>query len=47
VAQGTPEEVALASGSFTAPYLKDVLEGSENTPAPASAPRSKRAARER
>jgi excinuclease ABC subunit A len=47
VAQGTPEEVARSTGSHTAKYLKDVLEGTYSTPAPASAPRSKRAARER
>ncbi|HMI87737.1 MAG TPA: ATP-binding cassette domain-containing protein, partial [Polyangiaceae bacterium] len=47
VAQGTPEEVARALGSHTAKYLKDVLEGLQSTPVPASAPRSKRTARER
>jgi excinuclease ABC subunit A len=53
VAQGTPEEVARAPGSHTAKYLRDVLEGSYGAPVsardstPATAPRSKRAARER
>lgn len=37
VASGPPDEVALAPGSRTAPYLRDYLAASGRDPAPAHA----------
>jgi excinuclease ABC subunit A len=35
VAEGTPEQVAAAEGSFTGQYLRQVLESAETKPLPA------------